>query len=382
MQYFFTLGNHPELSKAEIEAKFEQLNIKFQVITEQVDFVILNIDQTIEHAALIRQLAGTIKIGKINGPLKSLSAADLAKFIPDSKEKIRFGVSPYNLNIDVDKIGRQIKSLLKNQGAKARFVASKISPLSSVVVQKNLLGKNGIELAILRFDNQTFVGQTLAVQPFELFSKLDFGRPARDDFSGMLPLKLAQIMVNLAGTDPKQSLLDPFCGSGTILQQAIFLGHKNVIGADASKKATKDTQENLDWLAGIAKENNLPFSRAKILLCPIEHLVEKIKPASMDAIITEPYLGPPLKGHEPESFLLHIISELTKLYRPAIKSMATILKPSGTIIMVIPTFRINGRLYQFDLHGLLPRSLKIIESWEYSRPDQKIIRNIYRLKKQ
>ena len=58
-----------------------------------------------------------------------------------------------------------------------------------------------------------FLGQTLVVQPFKVLSKRDFGRPARDDHSGMLPPKLAQIMINLARRNDDistKTILDPF----------------------------------------------------------------------------------------------------------------------------------------------------------------------------
>src|SRR5205823_3602162 len=88
-----------------------------------------------------------------------------------------------------------------------------------------------------------------AVQPFEQFSARDFGRPGRDDLSGMLPPKLAIIMINLAANDTISVLLDPFCGSGTILSEALLLGYKNLIGSDISEKAVADTKTNLDWIA-------------------------------------------------------------------------------------------------------------------------------------
>ena len=90
---------------------------------------------------------------------------------------------------------------------------------------------------------QFSLAQTEAVQPFEQFSARDFGRPGRDDLSGMLPPKLAIIMINLAQTPLNSILLDPFCGSGTILSEAVLLGYTNLIGTDISEKAIADSKK-------------------------------------------------------------------------------------------------------------------------------------------
>ena len=89
----------------------------------------------------------------------------------------------------------------------------------------------------------------MAVQPFEEFGARDYARPSRDDLSGMLPPKLAKIMINLAQAKENSLILDTFCGSGTILQEALIMGYLNLIGFDSSPKAIKDSQANLEWLA-------------------------------------------------------------------------------------------------------------------------------------
>ena len=92
------------------------------------------------------------------------------------------------------------------------------------------------------------------MQPFKDLSRLDFGRPARDDFSGMLPPKLAQIMINLAQVqNPEALIIDPFCGSGTILSEALLMGYKDLLGSDISPKAIADTYKNISWIKDLYK---------------------------------------------------------------------------------------------------------------------------------
>ena len=76
------------------------------------------------------------------------------------------------------------------------------------------------------------------VQNISAYAMRDQKRPKRDAFVGMLPPKLAQIMINLALGDqePKDKLLlDPFCGTGVLLQEALLMGLK-VYGTDLSQK--------------------------------------------------------------------------------------------------------------------------------------------------
>ena len=373
--FFFILGNHPELSKAEIQSKFNQLKIKTEIIAESDEFLILKFNQEIDHAFLIKQLAGTIKIGKIISEIKQATAENLIKFIPE-KEKMVFGISPYGLNLNIDKLGLTIKKTLKQNGHRARFVTSKESPLSSVIVQKELLNK-GIELVIIKTNDKIFIGETLCVQPFELFSHIDFGRPNRDSFSGMLPLKLAQLMINLSGLNLTGTLLDPFCGSGTILQQALFIGYKNIIGTDASKKAISDSEQNLIWFQNQFGINvTVPLHQLSAA-----NISSIIKSSSIDAIVTEPWLGPALKGSERPAEIQSIIRQVEDLYSSSLNSLEKVLKPTGVMVIVVPEFFIRGTSYKTEIEGYFEKHFEQTGHWVYARDDQMVVRHIYRLRK-
>lgn len=69
----------------------------------------------------------------------------------------------------------------------------------------------------------------------------DYGRPARDARVGMLPPKLAQIMLNLSVKDEKSgTVLDPFCGTGVLLQEAALAGF-DFIGSDIEPRMVEMT---------------------------------------------------------------------------------------------------------------------------------------------
>jgi len=69
---------------------------------------------------------------------------------------------------------------------------------------------------------------------------------------GMLPPKLAQTIVNLATgpTPPTEDtiILDPFCGTGVILQESLLMGY-GAYGTDLEPRMIDYTRENLAWLS-------------------------------------------------------------------------------------------------------------------------------------
>ena len=152
------------------------------------------------------------------------------------------------------------------------------------------------------------IGITRSVQPFDEFSRRDYGRPNRDPRSGMLPPKLAQIMINLSRTQKTATLLDPFCGSGTIIQEALLMGYTQVIGSDISQSAVENTKTNLAWLKLKAQQ---------LIVSNVAALAKHVPAQSIDAVVTEPYLGPPLLGNVPLEHIKNTLHTLAALYHDA-----------------------------------------------------------------
>jgi len=325
MRYFFILGTNPTLSVAEI---LSHTNLRSRIITNlplitQIknelkanieslsDEVLVVKSKEIRHIeSLLDGLGGTIKIGKIYTNITRMNTninpneiidiiLDLRNKYPN--KKIYFGFSLYRLSLDVTpknlknltweikKLGMEVKRKLKKFGFASRWVTSKDLALSSVVVKKNKLLTNGAEIVILVGKDKICLAKTLAVQEFEEYSLRDYGRPSRDILSGIMPPKLAKIMINLAQISLDKIILDPFCGSGTILQEALLMGYKNIVGSDSNKKAIEGAQKNLEWLINRYKVEGM---RYKVFRTDVRRISKKIGSNSVDAIVTEPYLGP------------------------------------------------------------------------------------------
>lgn len=402
-KYFFVPGNNFELSLAELLAVFPAYN--WQKLESMVVF---DLPENLDFKELIKNLGGIVKIGEI---IKDFSLADrrrlsevtkdeiisIARELEDSS-KFNFGFSFYNqksLPGDFFKLGLSVKKDLKNLGISSRMVMSKEPVLSSVVVEQNRLIKDGLELCFFVDKNKVFLGKTLAVQDFKGLSKRDFGRPNRDDHSGMIPPKLAQIMINLARRDDEnfksKTILDPFCGSGTILMESYLLGFKNIIGTDLSDKAVFDSVKNINWIIDLNEEKSIETcgKNIDIFQSNVLDLNKNLDNNSIDYVVCEPYLGPQ-RGFKDFS---EVTKELNLLYSGALDILFNLIKPGGRVVMIWPQFRagnktwkLNPKISKFVLKPTLDAEGFVKENSGrktliYGREEQKVWREIVVLEK-
>ena len=218
---------------------------------------------------------------------------------------------------------------------------------------------------------EILIGQTETIQDFEAWGERDFGRPARDPKSGMLPPKLARLMINLSGIDlVGKTLLDPFCGSGTVLAEASLMGLQKIIGSDISEKAMKDTKKNLRWLASLYDQSFLTF-QLDVAACDQVQLSEPV-----DLVVTEPFLGPPLRGGESRAELLQIISELTELYVRSFVHIAEFMKKRAILVVAFPVFA-----HTLSITKPLP-GFRLQKRFRYERHGQRVARDIFVFEKE
>ena len=347
---FFTLGSQSKLSIAEIEAILNK-DLSSSRRSEEillVDDVSDNLNQ------LQNRLGGTIKVGQIIGELSEWNRDEAAQLISaytsgaTGKDKIKFGLSVYSLGekkrakeviVDLKRLGLTVKKELQHFGRPVRYVQSKEHILSSVIVSEEGLLSSGGEFVLIATHNKILIGQTEAVQDFKAWSDRDYGRPKRDARSGMLPPKLARMMINLSGVDPQEkSLLDPFCGSGTILMEAALLGFDRLIGSDISAKAIKDTKKNLAWLE---REGHTDSLNINVLESKVE-VLDTVLEETVDVIVTETFLGVPRKGRETKIDLQKQIDDLMPMYISSIGILYKLLNPGGTMVIAFPAYDIHG----------------------------------------
>ncbi len=261
------------------------------------------------------------------------------------------------------------------------------------------MAPDGIEGVIVVSKKNILIGKTIAVKDIYLYNKLDMGRPVRDIVSGTTPPKLAKIMINLTCKNFDALMVDLFCGSGTILQEMLLLGYKNVIGSDISQKAIDDTKKNLNWLNQNFIKNGAKY---KIYQADARATNKFLKPNTVDAVVSEGYLGPPLRAYLKTDQLNKLIADLSNLYCSVFENLYKILKKDGVVVLALPIFKTRDNLRLLPImKGVKSSGFKIFnplntlnnrvqgfykyfterESIIYSRPDQLVLREIIVLKK-
>ncbi len=390
--YFFVLGTHLKLSLAELDSL---LDIKKAQLIDNI--FVVKLDKNLELTNFIKKIGGTIKAGIIEKAITETGSEfalinnilNIIKNELSNKPKIIFGFSSFGKPLPVSKLAMRLKKELKKENIKSRWIQGREKNLSSVIITQNKMidgkkEKKGIEIILIKTNNKIFIGYTQTAQDFKGLSFRDYGRPARDSRSGMLPPKLAQIMINLTKTKSSDKILDPFCGSGTILTEAILAGYKNIIGADISQKAIEDTKKNIKWIQKQFKINIKPT----LLYTDARQLSKQIQTNSIDAIVTEPFLGPQ-RGH---INIKKVVTELEELYSRGLKEFYKILKPNKKVVMVWPIIqgysikpRLNGFKIINPFSANLSQKIKLNKKTKfgliYGRTGQKVQRRIVVLQK-
>jgi tRNA (guanine10-N2)-dimethyltransferase len=409
-KFCFILGKNPLLSLAEIFSVANYYQADFQIIDLTSEILVTQTEELPADQWQSR-LGGTIKIciivksfNKIDELAAYLSPDNLkGKLFNQHKKKIIFGFSLYgnkfiNQKKKFNSIGLRIKKELQTSGYKSRFLEAPEGALSAVQIDKNKIIEAGADIIAASGIHALYLGKTLTVQDYEKYSQRDYGRPERDVKSGLLPPKLAKIMINLSGAGVNDQLLDPFCGSGTIIQEAILMGFKKIIGSDISQKAINDSKKNIDWLI---KKYKLPADKIKLHPVDVKKLDKKIPSNSVDVIISEPYLGPPKQKNISVTDMLALIQELENLYLAAFNAFKKIVKSGGRIIIVFPLFKTKYGIFllkileQLEKMGFsrinpLPEKVSLFAkasptargSLIYQRPDQKVQREIFIFQRQ
>ena len=245
------------------------------------------------------------------------------------------------------------------------------------VINQNIISESA-EIIACSSRDKVYIGITQVVHnPFE-FQKRDVGRPRQRIIFSISP-RLANILINLSQAKEGDILLDPFCGIGTILQEAALNGII-IRGMDIDEECVKAAKENLKWLS---KEYNLSSLDEKIMTGDSRNLSEYFERNSIDAIATEPYLGPPLKKKPSLNEINKIFEEIQDLYDDSLREIYKVLKPGKRIAIVSPCIRTTkSKCVNFDFRSIAAKNgFKIVNSFIDAEARHKTVREIFIIQK-
>jgi tRNA (guanine10-N2)-dimethyltransferase len=195
----------------------------------------------------------------------------------------------------------------------------------------------------------------IAVQNIDDWTKRDRAKPYFNRKKGMLPPKVARMLVNIAGstwlreneqrTLTEAKLFDPFCGTGTVLIEGLAVGCQ-VYGADLDEQAVWGTRENLQWFCDEYQVKSQDFAK-QIFLADVGQLdLEKLGGQKVDLLVTEPFLG---RQTPREEELANIFKGLEKLYLGAFNNFSNILNPGAKIAIFFPRLWLSIKFFLLSI---------------------------------
>lgn len=318
MDYLAVLGRETELSLAELQTAAGE-------VTPFGNCALLHRHLDINHLGGVIKLARVISQPEWRG-LENLEV-DISK-LPFSEGKNIVGVSLYGAKASTKAWALKLKKKLKTKGS-VRIVAD-AAPLTAAQLKFNQVLAKGFELIIAVMGDRAVLALTESFQDIDWYSRRDYDRPKRDAKVGMLPPKLAQIMINLSGGD---KIYDPFCGTGVVLQEALLLG-KPTQGSDLEPKMIEYTEANLKWLAAQI-DHPLPSYSAETADA------RTVKIPSSFSIVSEGYLGPPLHHTPDEAELATLRAELAELYLQCLTNWSGQLESGSRHVLAVPCWRLK-----------------------------------------
>ena len=358
------LGRQPALGMAELEQLYGSTAVRwFSDSTAIIDSPAFDFER----------LGGTQKAGRVvselRGDWRQVSmklVSAYAQAWADHEGKITLGISAYGFKTtprDVQKTGIILKGKLKERGVSLRLIPNADTALSSATSHHNKLGlsDNHVELIIVRGANgAAVIAESVGAQNITALAARDQGRPKRDAFVGMLPPKLARMMVNLAPVKAGR-ILDPFCGTGVLLQEAALLGY-DVYGTDLVPKMVQFTKANLDWL--IDTHHVTPGVTLDVGDAMTYHWRTPVDAVACEAYLGQPFSAPPSPGKltEVRGNCNHIISEF-------LRNIAPQLAPGTPLCVAVPAWRDSaGRFTHLPL-------VDSVGSLGYNRTTLRHVRN-------
>jgi tRNA G10 N-methylase Trm11 len=341
-----TLGRQPAIGLAELEALFGAGHVTPLGDTAAI------VETELEEFPFAR-LGSVIKAGKLLHESKSAEWQAIhdylvkvfpehLKYAPESG-KLNIGLSTTAIDVSVKKqqaTALELKKVAKKHGQAVRVVPNKTHELSSAQVFHNkLYTDSGWELCFVQSDGKVVMSQTNYVQDIDAYTARDQKRPKRDAKVGMLPPKLAQTLTNLASGElqppdensPRRVVLDPFCGTGVVLQEALLMGY-NTFGTDIDLRMVQYSEANLEWL-----QTN--FATSGEFHVTIGDATEFDWRQAFDIVACETYLGRPFSHAPQQDTLKKVVQDVNTIHKKFLENLVKQTDKGTRLCLAVPAWK-------------------------------------------
>jgi tRNA G10 N-methylase Trm11 len=309
--YLFALGRNPQLSLLELVSFFKNNDADGHIVERSEEFVLASLPN-FNASKAIKQLGGVLKIAKV---------LDNDLYL-GSKNKVTFAVNWFKSDPSI--ILKQVKGLFKELGLKA---TQKFAKSRTILPTK----AKGLDIELIAYKGKLF--KVVASSNPKEYKERDEKRPVFNPLK-VTSIRFAKILINLA--QPKKEIFDPFCGTGTILQEASLMGYSS-IGLD---RQIVDARKNLRWL-----QKKFVSAKGKwdLIQGDAARLSKRVK--TIECVVTEPYLGPFFKRPPLFRDAIKISRELEQLYTKVLSELHKVVK--NKVVILIPQLKTKERKLVF-----------------------------------
>ena len=297
MKYLFELSKeHRTLPRAEILACLQAEEIDYKIKQSNEDVLIIEVDSKKD------------EISKLSNRLSFTYYID--EFV-------------FSCNPVIEEIKTNAdKNIISKEGSiavRCRNRSSSVDSQSIVRVLAEVYTKNkkvnlrhpDIEVRGIITDSKLYVGLKQAeINRSQFLDRRVQNRPFFSPIS--LHPKIARAMINLSSIKKRETLMDPFCGTGGILLEAGLIGIK-IIGGDIEEKMVEGCKKTLDFY---------DIKNYRLFCADIGNINKHV--AEVDAIVTDlPYgKSTTTKGEN-----------IDRLYTRSFRHISKLLKKGGKAVV-------------------------------------------------
>jgi tRNA G10 N-methylase Trm11 len=289
----------------------------------------------VDHLARDRvaELSGVHKVAPViaepdssSGPLDKL----VGLMASHLEEKSNFSLSGYDVGEDdYEELVRTMLDGLRDAGLrKVRL----LRPKGNELISERVLTREAFDVVAFPYHEGFGLGPTVWVPDSASMRQRGTHKPIPHSDIAMSP-RLARTLVNLAGLGPGQTILDPFCGSGTILIEA-YARSLRCLGLDSRASRVQETRENLRWSGGGPSDRGYDIRKGDA-----RELSRMLRGSKVDAVVTEPLLLPKLEARPRTHTARAMVEESAGIYNDALASMAEAIHSEGRIVVVVPVIQ-------------------------------------------